>query len=132
MSGTYLDNVLDLKVLTQPAEPIPTQHREGTGEPAADASDPADASPACNSGGFSSVLASWRKVGGGATATLDLKVLLWDPVSEEWNHGDSITGVSPGQLVSIPTGGCRFYVKILGVTDVTGISSWQILLRPWS
>lgn len=131
MAGTYLTNVLDNAVLHRAKEPTPTEHRTGVGQPAADVGNPADAAPACDGAGWSSVLATWKRSGGGATPTVDLQVILWDPVAEEWDTADTITSVSPGQLVALPVGGCRFYVRIAGVTDVTGITGWSILLRPW-
>lgn len=129
--AAYLSNVLDNAVLHRAKEPTPTEHRTGAGQPAADAGIPADASGACAAEGWSSVLATWKRTGGGPTPTVDLRVILWDPVAEEWDVADTITSVSPGQLVSLPVGGCRFYVVIAGVTDVTGITGWSILLRPW-
>jgi hypothetical protein len=127
----YLSNVLDNAVMHVAKEPIPTEHRGGSGEPAVDPAPPVDATPACDGAGWASVIASWTRTGGGPTPTLDLQVLLWDPVALEWNTADTIMSVAPGQLVVLPVGGCRFYAKIVGVTDVTGIGAWKVLVRPW-
>ncbi len=131
MPGTYLDNALDYAALKLGTEPIPAIHREAAAEPIIDVADPVGASGACASGGIASVLVSWRKTAGLATAKLDLQILIWDPVSDEWIHGDTITNVAFGQAVVFPTTGSRFFVKIVGVTDVGGITLWQLLVRPW-
>lgn len=132
MPGTYLDNILDHEVRKNAVEPTPTLHRQDAAPPAVDATDPADNSGACAGAGWSSVIATWKRTGGGATPTIDIQILLWDPVSDDWDKGDVITGIAPGQLVVLPVGGCSFWVKIVGVTDVTGISDYKILLRPWA
>lgn len=114
-----------------PTEPTPTEHRTGTGVPAVDAANPLTVDPCCVGFGWSSCVAVWRRAGGLPTASLDLQVLLWDPILGDWDEGATITGVVPGQLVVFPVAGCRFFIKIVGVTDVIGITSWQLLLRPW-
>jgi hypothetical protein len=127
---SYLANVLDTAVMHRAKEPIPTEHRSGVIPPAIDLADPA-VTAACDSRGWASVVCTWRKTGGLATAKLDLQILVWDPCAEAWDHGDVITAVASDQAIVFPTGGCRFWIKIVGIADVTGISAWKILLRPW-
>jgi len=126
----YLTNVLDNAVMHRAKEPILTLHRSGVIPPAVDVADPA-VTAACDTCGWSSVVCTWRKEGGLTTAKLDLQVIIWDPCAEAWDYGDTITQIAPGQAIVLPTGGCRFFVKIVGVDDVLGITAWSILLRPW-
>jgi len=127
---SYLANVLDTAVMHRAKEPIPTEHRAGAIPPAIDLADPLIAA-ACRSDGWATVVCTWRKTGGLATAKLNLQILLWDPCAEAWDYGDVITDVAPDQAIVFPTGGCRFFVKIVGIFDVVGIATWKILLRPW-
>lgn len=129
MAGAYrtsLDNDVRLG-----KNPTPMLHRSGVVPPIVDVANPVGITGAFTTATWASVTAVWRKTAGLATAKLDLQLLLWDPVAEAWDEGSVISNVAPGQVVVFPVAGRIAYLKIVGVTDVLGITEWKILLCPW-